>query len=101
MIHGHPERPKACEKYKCMWLAGWGPEEARPDRVHFLFGGHEEDEVLEVRVDTKFPEIWKDHELIEAALEEKHLLVVVGRQLTFVPCKRGEVPTKIMVDWTL
>lgn len=29
----YPDRPKACQVYRCAWLDGYGPDEARPDLI--------------------------------------------------------------------
>lgn len=29
----YPDRPQACRVYRCAWLDGYGPDEARPDLI--------------------------------------------------------------------
>lgn len=31
-IFDSPERPEICHRFQCMWLRGFGPDDARPDR---------------------------------------------------------------------
>jgi Fe-S-cluster containining protein len=32
----YAKRPEACQRYFCMWRAGWGPDELRPDKSQIL-----------------------------------------------------------------
>lgn len=35
-LHGTPRKPSPCRDYACLWLAGYGEEEDRPDRCGVL-----------------------------------------------------------------
>jgi hypothetical protein len=95
-------RPKACVEFRCLWLDNDAiKEEHRPDKIHFYVSGKLSDETLKIRVDTDFSEAWRLHPVVNDLNRDNHLLIVIGRQLTFLPAESRPIPEKIALDWTL
>jgi hypothetical protein len=92
-------RPQGCKNFRCWWLDHEEmSEELRPDRVHMFAEG--EGEVVKLRVDTDFSWAWKGSPVVDY-FRERHMLIVVGNQMTFLPSKGLPPLSKIMVEWTL
>lgn len=87
-----------------MWLRDETmPDDWRPDRAHVYVSGDANDDVLKVFVDADYPDAWKTgqgQEVIEN-LNDKHVLVVVDRQITFLPSPDKATPEKLIVEWLL
>jgi len=101
-IYDH--RPKVCQDFACRWLSDQDmPDAYRPDRVHFYVApGNDSDEVFRVRVDTDYPEAWKDSPIVEAFLNQgKHVVVSVGWQITFLAGRGRPTPEKLVLEWIL
>jgi len=80
------------------------PDEMRPDRASLYVSGKAGDDLLKILVDTDHPQAWQDgigKEVVEYVLTKAHALIVVGRQLTFVPGKDRVLPEKLQIDWLL
>jgi hypothetical protein len=85
-----------------MWLQGHIPEEWRPDKVHLYATGAPDDETLKVRVDCDWEWSWKGSPVVEhLRASGKHVLIVVGDQVTFLAGHGRTRPEKIMLEWTL
>lgn len=98
----YDQRPKVCAEFSCLWLSSDMPEEFRPDKLHFYIAGNQNDEVLKIRVDTEFPDAWKGHFIVNELLSKgRHLLIVVGHQLTFISAPGRPMPEKLMLEWIL
>jgi len=80
------------------------PEEIRPDKVHMYVVGNLEDYCVKVVVDPDYPNAWKEGigaEIIERIALTTHMLVMVGRQINFVPSIQNEMPEKLNIEWIL
>jgi hypothetical protein len=98
----YEQRPQVCRDFECLWLCSDMPEEMWPGRVHLYVDGKEDDSVLKIRVDPAFPDAWKDSAVVEHFRKRgKHLLIVMGYQIVFLPGEGKPMPDKIMLDWTL
>lgn len=40
----YSKRPKACVEYHCLWRAGWGPDELRPDKSGMILTSYPRNE---------------------------------------------------------
>jgi hypothetical protein len=98
----YENRPQPCKDFTCWWLTHEDmPEDMRPDKVHMYVAGSDEEETLRVRVDTDWEESWKGSPVVDYARTRKHVLVVVGNQMTFLSACGRTAPEKLVVEWTL
>lgn len=97
-------RPQGCRDYTCLWLiSAQQPDAWRPDKTHLYV--EKGSEVMTVRVDTDHPSAWQQppgQEVVEHLLTRGyHVLIAVGRQLTFLASPINPVPRKLLIDWVL
>lgn len=102
----HETRPQVCRDFHCVWLRDERmPEEWRPDRAHAYVSGRDEDEALKVFVDAAHPDAWRSgagQRIVGHVVSNgRHALVVVDRQINFVPALGKNLPEKLIVEWLL
>ena len=65
----HPERPQVCRDFECVWLAGHGRTDDRPDKLG----------VFLIYVESQFGRICEIHEVVEGMLETSAVIDFVRR----------------------
>lgn len=102
----YERRPKECRTFRCLWLDSTMPDAWRPDKVHLYAEGSGKGGYVKVCVDPAYPLAWQggfEGAMVVEAIKSRglHAIVQVGRQVNFVQGKDKEMPSKILLDWTL
>lgn len=99
----YKHRPRVCKDFTCWWLVHPEmPEELRPDKVHAYAVGNDGDELVRVRVDTDYPDSWRESVILEYFRSRgRHVVVACGHQVNFVTAHGRETPDKLELEWVL
>ncbi len=102
----HETKPQVCKDFSCMWLRDETmPDDWRPDRTHVFVSGSDSDDALKMFVDSDYPDAWQNElgqKIVGSLVSNgKHVLVVIDKQINFVPALGKILPEKLVVEWLL